>query len=183
MVILSAARTPVGKFQGGLASISAPQLGTIAAKAAISRAGVQPSDIQEAFIGQVISAGVGQAPARQVVRRAGCPPETEATTINKVCASGMKAVIFATQTLQLGGREMMLVGGMENMSQIPLYLPRGHTYGDLVVKDGILLDGLTDVYDNIHMGLCAENTAKRDGFSREDQDAYAIESYFRHHPD
>ena len=97
--------------------------------------------------------------------------------MNKVCASGMKSVIFATQTLQLGAREMMLVGGMESMSQIPLYLPRGHMYGNLVVKDGILVDGLTDVYDNIHMGLCAENTAARDGLSREDQDAFAIESY------
>lgn len=96
--------------------------------------------------------------------------------MNKVCASGMKSVIFATQTLQVGARGVMLVGGMESMSQIPLYLPRGHMYGNLVVKDGILVDGLTDVYDNIHMGLCAENTASRDGFSRADQDAYAIES-------
>ena len=128
-------------------------------------------------MGQVISGGVGQAPARQVVLGSGCPVETEATTINKVCASGMKAVIFASQTLQLGGREVMVAGGMENMSLVPLYLPRGHVYGNLLVQDGVLLDGLTDVYDGIHMGLCAENTAERDGFSREDQDAYAIESY------
>lgn len=128
-------------------------------------------------MGQVISAGVGQAPARQVALGSGCPPETEATTVNKVCASGMKAVIFATQSLQLGIRDAMVAGGMENMSQVPLYLPRGHVYGNLVVKDGILFDGLTDIYDNIHMGLCAENTAAKEGFTREDQDAFAIESY------
>ena len=112
-MILSAARTPVGKFNGALASVPATQLGVTAAKAAIARSGLQPSDIQEIFMGQVISAGVGQAPARQVGLGAGCPPETEATAINKVCASGMKSVIFATQTLQLGNREAMLAGGME----------------------------------------------------------------------
>jgi len=176
-VILSAARTPVGKFQGSLSTVPAPTLGVHAVKAAISRARLHPSDIQEIFMGQVISAGVGQAPARQVVLGAGCPPETEATTINKVCASGMKAVIFASQTLQLGGREVMVAGGMENMSLVPLYMPRGHVYGNVLVQDGVLLDGLTDVYDNIHMGLCAENTVEREGFTREDQDAYAIESY------
>lgn len=128
-------------------------------------------------MGQVISAGVGQAPARQVALGAGCPPKTEATTVNKVCASGMKAVIFAAQSIQLGNREVMLAGGMESMSKIPLYFPRGHVYGDVQVKDGILLDGLTDVYDGIHMGLCAENTASREGLTREMQDAYAIESY------
>jgi acetyl-CoA C-acetyltransferase len=127
-------------------------------------------------MGQVITGGVGQAPARQVALGSGCPVSTEATTINKVCASGMKAIIFATQSLQLGNREVMIAGGMESMSNIPLYLPRGHVYGDLVVKDGILVDGLTDVYDHIHMGVCAENTASREGFTREDQDAYAIES-------
>jgi acetyl-CoA C-acetyltransferase len=113
VVILSAARTPVGKFNGALSSVSAPQLGITAAKAAISRAGLQPSDIEEVFMGQVITAGVGQAPARQVALGAGCGVETEATTINKVCASGMKSVIFAMQSLQLGMREVMLAGGME----------------------------------------------------------------------
>jgi acetyl-CoA C-acetyltransferase len=113
VVILGAARTPVGKFNGSLSSISAPQLGITASKAAISRSGVSPSDIQEVFFGQVITAGVGQSPARQVALGSGCPVSTEATTINKVCASGMKAVIFATQTLQLGNREVMLAGGME----------------------------------------------------------------------
>ena len=176
VIILSAARTPVGKFNGALSSVPATKLGAIAAQAAITRAGLQPPDIEEVFMGQVIPAGVGQAPARQVALAAGCPAETEATTINKVCASGMKAVIFATQSLQLGNREVMLAGGMESMSQIPLYFPRGHVYGDVTVRDGILLDGLTDVYDGIHMGLCAENTASRDGFSRKDQDDYALES-------
>jgi acetyl-CoA C-acetyltransferase len=113
VVILSAARTPIGKFNGVLSSVTVTQLGITAAKAAISRAGIQPSDIEEVFMGQVISAGVGQAPARQVALGSGCPPETEATTVNKVCASGMKSVIFATQTLQLGNREVMLAGGME----------------------------------------------------------------------
>lgn len=112
-MILSAARTPIGKFNGALASVSATQLGVTAVKAAISRARIQPNDVEEVFMGQVISAGVGQAPARQVVLGAGCPPETEATTVNKVCASGMKSVIFATQTLQLGNREVMVAGGME----------------------------------------------------------------------
>src|ERR1700738_711418 len=113
VVILSAARTPVGKFQGALASVSAPQLGVTAATAGISRSGLKPSDIEEVFMGQVISGGVGQGPARQVALGSGCPTSTEATTINKVCASGMKSVIFAAQTLQLGNREVMLAGGME----------------------------------------------------------------------
>jgi acetyl-CoA C-acetyltransferase len=137
VVILSAARTPIGKFNGGLASIPAPQLGIQAAKAAIARAQIQPADIEEVFMGQVISAGVGQAPARQVALGVGCPPETEATTINKVCASGMKAVIFATQSLQLGVRQVMLAGGMEKYSpSLWSLFPRTRCVGLLAVGGG-----------------------------------------------
>ncbi|WFC96434.1 acetyl-CoA C-acetyltransferase [Malassezia brasiliensis] len=178
--IVSAVRTPVGAFQGALKSQSATDLGTAAAKAAIERAGIQPSDVEEAYLGCVLQANVGQAPARQVVLRAGCNESTEATTVNKVCASGMKALAFATQAIQLGDRNVMLVGGMESMSQSPFYLPRnGLTYGDAKANDAILRDGLSDALSQEHMGLCAENTAKMHNLSREAQDAYAIQSYER----
>lgn len=178
--IVSAVRTPVGAFQGVLKTQSAADLGTVAATAAIERARVTPGDIEEAYLGCVLQANVGQAPARQVVLRAACPDTTEATTVNKVCASGMKAIALATQALRLGDRRVMLVGGMESMSQSPFYLPRNSlTYGEVTAGDAILRDGLSDGLDHKHMGLCAENTARVHGISREEQDAYAIQSYER----
>jgi acetyl-CoA C-acetyltransferase len=179
VVIASAARTPVGSFQGSLASLSAPQLGSIAIRGAIEKAGLKPSDIEEGFIGNVISANLGQAPARQAVLGAGCPHSTEATTINKVCASGMKAIIIGAQNIQTGNRNVVVAGGMESMSNAPFYIKRGHSYGHSQMVDGIIKDGLWDVYNQYHMGNCAELTAKEMGFSREDQDSHAIESYKR----
>lgn len=180
VLIVSAVRTPVGAFQGVLKSQGAVDLGVVAAKAAIERAGIQPSDVEEAYFGCVLQGNLGQAPARQVVLRAGCPDTTEATTVNKVCASGMKAAALATHAIQLGLRDVMLVGGMESMSQSPFYLPRGGlAFGDATAADAILKDGLTDALDQKHMGLCAENTAKEHGITREAQDAYALQSYER----
>ncbi|KAE8270392.1 hypothetical protein A4X09_0g1953 [Tilletia walkeri] len=177
--IVSAARTPIGSFNGGLKKLSATQLGVTAVKAAISRAGLQPADIEDAFIGNVLQAGVGQAPARQVVLGAGCPDTTEATTINKVCASGLKAVSLAAQNIALGQRSIMVAGGMESMSNAPYYAPRGLSYGSTQFHDAIVKDGLTDASGQHLMGVCAENTAKKYNLTREDQDAYAIQSYKR----
>ncbi|KAJ3298925.1 erg10, acetyl-CoA C-acetyltransferase [Borealophlyctis nickersoniae] len=179
VVIVSAARTPVGSFQKSLAKVPAPQLGAIAIKGALERAGVEPSVIEEAYMGNVVSAGLGQAPARQAVILAGLPVSTEATTVNKVCASGMKTIIFAYQALHLGHRSAMIAGGMESMSNVPFYFPRGAQFGNQVAQDGILKDGLWDVYNDIHMGSCAEQTARDYSISREQQDAHAIESYKR----
>lgn len=178
--ILSAARTPVGSFQGVLKSQTAVDLGVVAAKAAMERAQVAPSDIEEAYIGCVLQAGVGQAPARQVVLRAGCAESTEATTVNKVCASGLKSVALGQQSIRLGERQLVLVGGMESMSNAPYYMKRNSlVYGDVKALDAVLNDGLTDALEHHHMGICAEATAKKHGFSREDQDNYAISSYER----
>ncbi|KAI8804514.1 Thiolase, N-terminal domain-containing protein [Cladochytrium replicatum] len=180
VVIVSAARTPVGSFQKSLASAQAPALGATAIRAAVERAGIAPSDVEEVFMGNVISSNLGQAPARQAALGAGLPESTEATTINKVCASGLKAVILATQTLQVGARSVVVAGGMESMSNVPYYMPRGgFQYGHQSVSDGIIKDGLWDVYDQIHMGVCAERTAEKYGITREQQDAHAIQSYQR----
>ncbi|KAL1927642.1 hypothetical protein VTP01DRAFT_3463 [Rhizomucor pusillus] len=149
VVIASAVRTPVGCFQGGLKSLSAPKLGAIAARAAIERAGLKPEQVEEAYIGNVVQANLGQAPARQVVLEAGCPESTEATTINKVCSSGMKAIMLAAQSLRLGDREIMLAGGMESMSNAPYYAPRNAAYGHQQLLDSIIKDGLWDVYNQI----------------------------------
>ncbi|KAK0548609.1 Acetyl-CoA acetyltransferase, mitochondrial [Tilletia horrida] len=177
--IVSAARTPIGSFNGVLKKLTAPQLGVTAVKAAISRAGLQPADIEDAYIGNVLQGSVGQAPARQVVLGAGCPDTTEATTINKVCASGLKAVSLAAQNIALGQRTIMVAGGMESMSNAPYYAPRGLTYGSTQFHDAIVKDGLTDAQGQVLMGVCAESTAKKHNLTREDQDAYAIESYKR----
>ncbi|KAJ3100791.1 erg10, acetyl-CoA C-acetyltransferase [Phlyctochytrium bullatum] len=150
-----------------------------AIRGAIDKAGLTPQDVEEVYMGNVVSAGLGQAPARQAALKAGCPESTEATTINKVCASGLKSVIFATQTLQTGARKVIVAGGMESMSNVPFYFPRGAQYGQQIVHDGIVKDGLTDVYNQIHMGVCAEETAAEYKISREEQDAHAIESYTR----
>ena len=175
--ILGAARTPVGSFGKSLAKLSAPQLGAIAIKGAVQKAGLTPADVQEVYMGNVVSASIGQAPARQATLFAGCPATTEATTINKVCASGLKAVTLASQALQLGHRDVMVAGGMESMSNVPFYFPRNAGYGHQKALDGIIKDGLWDVYNDVHMGNCAEETAKEFSISREEQDAYAIGSY------
>ncbi|KAI8068220.1 Thiolase, N-terminal domain-containing protein [Gongronella butleri] len=179
VVIASAVRTPVGSMGGALKTLSATQLGAIAARAAIERAGIQASDVEEVYMGNVIQGNLGQSPARQVALAAGCPESTEATTINKVCASGMKSVMLATQSLRLNDRQVMLAGGMESMSNAPYYAPRNNAYGHQQLLDAIIKDGLWDVYNQIHMGSCAENTATNYGVTREDQDAHALESYKR----
>lgn len=180
VVILSATRTPIGSFNGVLKKATAPELGITAAKAAIERAGLKPDQIEDAYFGSVLQANVGQAPARQVVLGAGCPSSTEATTINKVCASGMKAISLAAQNIMLGQRKVMLAGGMESMSNAPFYQARQlPTLGHAQLLDGIMKDGLTDVQGGFPMGNCAENTAKKYELTREQQDEYAIESYKR----
>lgn len=180
VVIVSAARTPMGSFLGSLASIPAPRLGAVAIQAAIERAGVSKDQIKEVYMGNVCQAFLGQAPARQATLFAGLPTSTVCTTVNKVCASGMKSVMLATQALQCGHQDIVLAGGMESMSNVPFYLSRGDTkYGGMKLEDGIVFDGLTDVYNKIHMGNCAENTAKKLNISRQDQDDYAISSYKR----
>ncbi|KAI9008324.1 Thiolase, N-terminal domain-containing protein [Gaertneriomyces semiglobifer] len=179
VVIVSAARTPVGSFQKSLSKLTAPQLGAFAIKGAIEKAGIKPSDVEEIYMGNVISANVGQAPARQATILAGCPETTEATTVNKVCASGLKAVIFAHQTLALGMRDVMVAGGMESMSNVPFYFPRNAAFGHQQAFDGIIKDGLWDVYNQVHMGNCAEETALEYGITREIQDEHAISSYKR----
>ncbi|ORY92080.1 Thiolase, N-terminal domain-domain-containing protein [Syncephalastrum racemosum] len=178
VVIASAVRTPVGCFNGGLKSLTAPQLGAVAARAAIERAGIKPEQVEEAYIGNVLQGNLGQSPARQVVLGAGCPESTEATTVNKVCASGMKSITMAAQALKSGDREIMLAGGMESMSNAPFYAQRNVMYGHQQLSDAIIKDGLWDVYNQIQ-GSCAENTAQVQNITREDQDSHALESYKR----
>lgn len=178
---MSAARTPVGSFRGTLAGVTAPFLGSVAIKGAVERAVGLPSDaVEEVFMGNVLQGGVGQAPARQAALGAGLSKSVPCTTVNKVCASGMKAIILGTQSILLGDADVVVAGGMESMSNAPYYLNRGETpYGGVTLNDAIVNDGLTDSFNKIHMGLCAENTASKYGFSREDQDDYAIKSYTR----
>ncbi len=180
--IISAVRTPIGSFGGSLASVSAVDLGAIAVKGAMQKAGVDPKLIQEIFIGNVISAGLKQAPATQVAVAAGLGYEIPCTLINKVCASGMKAVMLGAQSIMLGQNDVVIAGGMESMSNIPYYLLKaryGYRYGNGEVVDGLTYDGLTDVYNHCAMGVCADNTAKEMNISRQDQDNYAINSYKR----
>lgn len=180
VVIVSAVRTPVGSFRKSLAKISATELGSIAIRGALAKVPkLNVSDVGEVFMGNVVSANLGQAPARQAALMAGLLESTEATTINKVCASGLKAIILASQTLSLGHREVVVAGGMESMSNVPFYLQRGSEFGHQQIKDGIIRDGLWDVYNDIHMGTCAEGTAAEYKISREMQDEYAINSYKR----
>ncbi|XP_061392306.1 acetyl-CoA acetyltransferase, mitochondrial [Musca vetustissima] len=180
VVIVSAARTPMGSFQSQLAPMSATQLGAVAIEAAVQRAGISKEDVQEVYMGNVVSAGLGQAPARQAAIFAGLPKNVCCTTVNKVCSSGMKAVMIASQSLMLGQSEIAVAGGMESMSNVPYYLKRGQTpYGGVNLIDGIVFDGLWDVYNKFHMGNCAENTAKKMGITRQDQDDFAINSYKR----
>jgi len=180
--IVAAARTPMGSFNGKLASVPAPKLGAVAIKGALEQAGVDAKEVQEVFMGNVLSAGLGQAPARQASMFAGIPDSVPCTTVNKVCSSGMKAIMLGAQSILLGDNDMVIAGGMENMSSVPHYLPGSRTgtkYGNITMLDGLAFDGLTDVYHNYPMGNAAELCASECGFSREDQDAYAVESYKR----
>lgn len=182
VVILSAARTPVGRFQGGLAGIAAPRLGSIAIAEAVRRAGLAPDDVDEVIMGNVLSAGLGQAPARQATLHAGLPTAVRAMTINKMCGSGLKAVMLAQQAIATGDADVIVAGGMENMSAAPYLLERartGYRLGDDRIVDTILRDGLTDAYQHIHMGNCAEILAREYRISRTEQDEYAKLSYSR----
>lgn len=180
--IVGAKRTPLGSFNGSLSSVPATKLGSVAIKAALEQANVNPELVQEVLMGSVLQAGLGQAPARQAAKFAGIPDNVPATTVNKVCASGMKAIALAAQSIQLGYADVVVAGGMENMSQVPHYLPGsrgGYKYGNINMLDGIITDGLTDVYSQTLMGSCAETCAAEYNFSREDQDNFAIQSYKR----
>ena len=181
VVIVSVARTPIGSFMGSLSRIPAPKLGAIAIKGALDKINLNPNLIDEIFMGNVVSAGIGQAPARQAAIFAGIPDTIPCTTINKVCASGMKSVMLAAQSISLGDTEIVVAGGMENMSSIPHYLHgrQGTKFGPTTLEDGMQKDGLVDAYDKVAMGVCADACATKYGFSREDQDAYAIQSYQR----
>jgi acetyl-CoA C-acetyltransferase len=182
VVIVSAVRTPIGSFGGSLAEVPATQLGAAAVKAAVERAGIVPEIVNEVIMGSVLQANLGQAPARQAAKFAGLPNEVACTTVNKVCASGMKAIMMATQDILLGDADVVVAGGMESMSQTPYYVEKaryGYRFGNGVLIDGIGKDGLTDVYHQTAMGVSADNTAKEHGISREEQDAFAIQSYTR----
>mgnify|MGYP003633840745 FL=1 len=181
VVIVSAVRTPIGGFLGSLSSLSATQLGSIAIKGALDKINLDPNEVQEVLMGNVLQAGVGQAPARQAAMGAGLPNTVPCTTVNKVCSSGMKAIMQAAQAIALGDAEVVVAGGMESMSNVPHYLDGrgGVKLGDIKMKDGLLRDGLIDVYGSVHMGNCAELCAKDMKFSREEQDAFALESYRR----
>lgn len=181
-MIVSAVRTPIGSFGGALAGLPATELGRIAVKGAVGKSGVDPETIDEAYIGNVISANLGQAPARQAVRNAGLPESIICTTVNKVCASGLKAVALGAQSIWLGDAGIVVAGGMESMSNIPFYVPKarfGYGYGNGQLVDGLARDGLQDAYDHSAMGTCGDATAAEYGISREQQDAYAIGSYAR----
>jgi len=180
--IVGAARTPIGAFLGTLSAVSAPKLGSITITAALERAKLEPTDVQEVFMGNVVGAGIGQAPGRQASIGAGIPASIPCTTINKVCGSGMQAIIFGMKTLLLGDADIVVTGGIESMSNIPYYLPAarsGMRMGDNKVVDGMIFDGLWDPYGNQHMGMFGEKCAKEFGYTREAQDEFAKESYNR----
>ncbi len=181
VVIVSAVRTPIGSFLGGLSTVSAPKLGAIAIKGALDKIQLDPNLVDEVFMGQVIQAGVGQAPARQAAIYAGLSNTVACTTVNKVCASGMKSVMLGAQAIQCGDAEIVVAGGMENMSLIPHYvhLRNGYKFGPATMVDGLQKDGLTDAYDNNAMGVCADLCVTEYKITREEQDAFAIQSYER----
>jgi len=180
--IVSAVRTPIGSFGGTLKDFTAPQLGAVAIKGAVAKAGIDPALVDEVLMGCVIQANTGQAPARQAAKFAGLPDHVIATTVNKVCASGMKSIALGVQSILLGDSDIVVAGGMESMSNVPYYSPNtrwGNKYGNVSLIDGLAKDGLTDVYKNYAMGNSAERCAKECNISREDQDAFAVESYKR----
>ncbi len=180
--VISAVRTPIGSFGGVLSSFSATQLGSYAIKGALQKAGLNPAEVQEVFMGNVLSANLGQAPARQAALYAGLPHNVVCTTVNKVCASGTKAIMLGAQSIMLGLTDVVVAGGMESMSNVPYYIEKarfGYKYGDGKLVDGLQKDGLWEVYENYAMGNAADLTAREYRISRQDQDAYAIESYRR----
>ena len=180
--IVAAVRTPLGSFGGQFAGVSATKLGAAAIKGALEKGGVSPDQVDEVFMGNVLSANLGQAPARQAALFAGIPNTVPCTTVNKVCSSGAKAIMFAAQAIMLGDKDVVVAGGMENMSQTPYYMPKaryGQKYGHGQLVDGLVMDGLTDVYNQSLMGVCADATAEKYGITREEQDAFAIQSYKR----
>jgi len=178
--IVAAVRTPIGSFGGSLSSISATALGGIAIKGALEKAGLSKDLIDEVIMGSVIQAGLGQAPARQAAKAAGLPDKVICTTINKVCASGMKSIAIAAQNIMLGDADIIIAGGMESMSNVPFYNTTqrwGNKYGDVIMQDGLAKDGLVDVYDKVAMGNFADACATKYNVSREAQDAFAVNSY------
>jgi len=180
VVIVSAVRTPIGKFQGSLSELSAPQLGALVVKEAVSRAHLEPKQVDECIMGNVISAGLGQNPARQAALNGGLPPEVAALTINKVCGSGLKAIGLAAQGIQTGNAEIVVAGGMESMTNAPYLLPqarKGYRLGNSQIVDSMVNDGLWDVYNNYHMGMTGENVAEKYGITREQQDEFAVNSH------
>ncbi len=182
VVIVSAKRTPIGSFGGSLSSFSAPELGAAVILQAVKEAGIKPDDVQEVVMGNVLNAGIGQAPARQAAMKAGLSDKTPSTTVNKVCASGMKAIMIAADQIALGQSDIMVAGGMESMSNVPYYLDKhrfGSKLGHAQATDGIIKDGLWDVYNDYHMGNAAELCAKECGIGRESQDEFAVMSYKR----
>ena len=181
VVIVSAVRTPIGSFMGALSSVPATKLGAAAIKGALNKINLDPKLVDEVLMGNVVQAGNGQAPARQAAIYAGLPNSVACTTVNKVCASGMKSVMLAAQAIQCGDAEIVVAGGMENMSLIPHYmhLRNGYKFGPATMIDGMQKDGLTDAYDNNAMGVCADLCAAEYNFTREDQDNFAIQSYER----
>ena len=182
VVVVSAVRTPMGSFGGVFSSVPATKLGATAIKGAIDKINLDANLVEEVFMGNVLQANVGQAPARQAALLAGLSENTPCTTVNKVCASGMKAIMLATQAIKSGDADVVVAGGMENMSSVPHYLPNsrvGQKLGDIKMVDGLVKDGLTDVYNQVHMGVCAETCAEGMNFSREQQDEFALESYRR----
>ena len=182
VVIIAAVRTPIGGFGGVLSTLSATDLGAAAIRGALSRAGVQADQVQEVYMGNVVSANLGQAPAKQAALKAGLPATIPCTTINKVCASGTKAIMLAAQAIQLGQADVIVAGGMESMSNTPYYVPKarfGYKYGNAELIDGLARDGLVDAYDQCAMGVFADQTAQTYAISRQDQDAYTVQSYRR----
>jgi len=179
-VIISACRTPVGKFQGSLSDFSAPQLGAIAVREAVKRAGIDPAQVDECIMGNVVSAGIGQNPARQAAIFGGLSPATGAMTINKVCGSGLKSVALAAQAVQTGNSSIVVAGGMESMTNAPYLLPqarKGYRLGNAQVIDSMVHDGLWDIYNDYHMGITGENVAEKYGITREEQDEFALNSH------
>ena len=182
VVIVSAVRTPMGSFGGVLSSVAAPQLGAAAIKGALNKINLDPALVQEVIMGNVLQANNGQAPARQAALAAGLTQDVPCTTVNKVCASGMKAVMMAAQSIKAGDNDIVIAGGMENMSAVPYYLDKarnGYRLGDGAIIDGLVKDGLTDVYNKVHMGVCAEKCADEMNFTRDEQDNFALTSYER----